>query len=213
MEFNKHLNLVGKHAVLNPSGYSWLNYFDNTEALYSRYKSQYAQTVGTIAHEYAEKRVRFGLKIGKSIHDKNNLLFYLLDHGVPRNAINLDIIFQTVSMYVNDAIGFGLEPEVILYYSDECFGTADAISFRKNTLRIHDLKTGLTPAHMEQLMIYAGLFCLEYGEDPRKIETELRIYQNGEALTYAPEGKDVYEITDKIIKACNYISEIKYSEN
>ena len=49
-----------------------------------------------------------------------------------------------------------MTPEQILYYSDNCFGTADAILFRNNFLRIHDLKTGKIPAHMEQLEIYAS---------------------------------------------------------
>lgn len=63
-----------------------------------------------------------------------------------------------MNMYVNDAISFRMVPEQILFYSENCFGTADTIVFRNGTLRIHDLKTGVVPAHMEQLEIYAALF-------------------------------------------------------
>lgn len=68
---------------------------------------------------------------------------------------------KTLNAYVNDAIGYKMIPEQILFYSDNCFGTADAIVFRNGLLRIHDLKTGVIPAHMEQLEVYAALFCLE----------------------------------------------------
>ena len=79
---------------------------------------------------------------------------------------------KTIYAYVNDAIGFRMSTEVVLYYSDRFFGTADAISFRNGFLRIHDLKTGKTAVHMEQLEIYAALFCLEYRVKPGDIEIE-----------------------------------------
>lgn len=78
-------------------------------------------------------------------------------------------------------------------------GTADAISFRNNFLRIHDLKTGVRPAHIEQLEIYAALFCLEYKVKPSAIKIELRIYQNDEVLIHNPEPDDISKIMDKII--------------
>lgn len=81
-----------------------------------------------------------------------------------------------------------MTPEQPLYFSDNCFGTADAISFRKNELRIHDLKTGSTPANLKQLEIYAALFCLEYNKDPTSIKIVLRIYQNNEIFEEEPEG-------------------------
>lgn len=102
-------------------------------------------------------------------------------------------------MYVNDAIGFKMTPEQPLFYSENCFGTADAISYRNKLLRIHDLKTGLIPAHMEQLMIYAALFCLEYKVKPADIDMELRIYQNNEVLYHNPTAEDIVPIMDKII--------------
>ena len=100
---------------------------------------------------------------------------------------------------MNDAIGFKMDTEVVLYYSDNFFGTADSISFRDNFLRIHDLKTGKTPVHMEQLEIYAALFCLEYKVRPGDIDMELRIYQNDEVIVFNPTAEDILPIMDKIV--------------
>ena len=116
-------------------------------------------------------------------------------------------------MYVNDAIGFRMVPEQILYYSENCFGTADSISFRNNLLRIHDLKTGSTPVKMEQLMIYAALFCLEYRYKPSEIDIELRIYQNDDYTYFKPEADDILPIMDKIISFDKIIDRIKYEED
>ena len=101
-----------------------------------------------------------------------------------------------------------MTPEQLLYYSENCFGTADAISFRNKELRIHDLKTGTTKTHMEQLMIYAALFCLEYKKKPRNIKIELRIYQNNEVLIHNPEVDEIAPIMDKIIQFDKLIKEI-----
>ena len=78
-------------------------------------------------------------------------------------------------------------------------GTADAISFRNNFLRIHDLKTGTRPVHIEQLEIYAALFCLEYKVKPTDIKIELRIYQNDEILVHEPEPEEIIIIMNKIV--------------
>jgi len=112
-------------------------------------------------------------------------------------------------MYVNDGIGFRMDPEVCLFYSFNCFGTADAVSFHNNMLRIHDLKNGRTPASMQQLRIYAALFCLEYGYNPRDIDIELRIYQSNDVLIENPDLDDIAYIMDKIILFDKRINEIK----
>lgn len=106
---------------------------------------------------------------------------------------------KTLSSYVNDAIGFKMSTEVVLFYSPRFFGTADAICFRDNFLRIHDLKTGKIRAHMEQLEIYAALFCLEYKIKPGEINMELRIYQDNEILVHNPTAEDILPIMDKIV--------------
>ena len=104
-----------------------------------------------------------------------------------------------MALYVNDAIGYRMSPEQILYYSDNCFGTADAISFKRNKLRVHDLKTGVTPTSEHQLEVYAALFCLEYRFKPFDISIELRIYQNDEVRVYEGDPDQVTHIMDKIV--------------
>ena len=115
-------------------------------------------------------------------------------------------------MFLKHASGYKMRSEQVLVYSDNCFGTCDAISFRKNQLRIHDLKTGVTPAHMEQLLIYAALFCLEYGVKPSTIEIELRIYQSDDIIGYIPEAEEIVHIMDKIIYFDKLIEEMKDDE-
>lgn len=150
MLFNQHSNLEGMHAFLSASKYSWVNYDD--QKLEAFYTSQQAAFRGTQLHDLADRLVRLGVKL-------------------PRNN-------KTLNAYVNDALGFRMSTEVVLMYSDIVFGTTDAISFRNNKLRIHDLKTGITASKMTQLKIYAAIFCLEYGVKPHDISIELRIYQN-----------------------------------
>lgn len=197
MNFNTHSDFEGKHALLNPSGFHWVNYDVTSDTLLKRYRSLYSQTIGTTLHEYAEKRIKYKLKLRKT--DTNDILFYLLDHGIPRSVIDLNHICATVFPYVNDAIGFKMLSEQVLYYSENCFGTTDAIIFRNNLLRIHDLKTGVIPANMGQLEIYAALFCLEYDYKPDEIDMELRIYQSGEVLVHVPETDYIYHVMDKIV--------------
>lgn len=116
-------------------------------------------------------------------------------------------------MYVNDAIGYKMTPEQLLYYSENCFGTADSISFRKKFLRIHDLKTGEIPAHMEQLLIYAALFCLEYNIKPYELDgVELRIYQSDDIIYMNPEADEIVPIMSKIVTGDRIIARIKNQE-
>lgn len=208
MIFNDHSKLAGRHALLSPSGYNWINYKDDPlNSLFAKYSAQYAQALGTVVHEYAEKRIRYKLKFSKS--EQKDLLFYCLDHGIPRNVIDLNYIFENVSQYVNDAIGYRMEPEVVLCYSDNCFGTADSISFDDGYLRIHDLKTGKQPAHIEQLYIYAALFCLEYKIKPSDIGIELRLYQADEAYICNPATDEIVPIIDKIVTFDKIINQFK----
>ena len=181
MKFNPHYNLEGCHAFLGASKYHWINYDENKlEEAYNRYL---ASQRGTRLHELAKECIELGVKLQRSK--------------------------KTLNMYVNDAIGYKMTPEQILYYSDNCFGTADAISFKNNLLRIHDLKTGGIPAHMEQLEVYAALFCLEYGVQPSKIDMELRIYQNDEIVIHTPTVEDIAPIIDKIITFDRKLQKLK----
>lgn len=181
MNFNKHFGLEGKHAFLSASKYHWVNY--DKDKLVKTYSTHMDVMRGTELHELAERLIRLGVQ--------------LPDNG------------QTLSMHVNDAIGYSMEPEQILYYSPNCFGTADAISFKNNLLRIHDLKTGVSKASMLQPEIYAALFCLEYDVSPKEIEIELRIYQLGEKLIDRPDPDDIFHIMDKIITFDRIIDDIR----
>lgn len=184
MNFNKHFELKGEHAFLGASKYHWINYDeDKLIEAYSRYS---AKQRGTVLHDFAAQCIMLGQKL-------------------PRSK-------KTLNMYVNDAIGFRMRPEQVLYYSDNCFGTADAISFRNGLLRIHDLKTGVIPAHMEQLLVYTALFCLEYRTKPAEIEVELRLYQNDEVLIHNPEVDEIAPIIDKIITFDKLLKRIKAEE-
>lgn len=154
MQFNKHSKLEGKHATLGASNYHWTNYSDEKFEAY--FFSRRAIVRGTKLHAYAAMAIELGIK------------------QRPRQ--------RTLHMYVNDVLQNQMRPEVVLLYSDRCFGTADAIGFDGNLLRIYDLKTGLTKANMTQLHIYAALFCLEYDFEPFELEYDLRIYQNDEII-------------------------------
>lgn len=171
MNFNSHSDLIVKHAFLSASSYHWINYTD--QKLEARLTSHQASARGTALHELSHSAIKLRVKLSKAE--------------------------PTLSMYVNDAIGYKMEVEQTLFYSDNCFGTADTISFRRNVLRIHDLKTGITPASMKQLEVYAALFCLEYGYSPFDIKIELRIYQSGAVEVKDGVPEEILHIMDRIM--------------
>lgn len=204
MNFFEHTDLRGKHALLAPSQPHWLEYSE--DELARKFVSNYAQTMGTLLHELAETLIENKIKLKKT--DRNVVLVHLLQNGVPRAAIDMDRIYNNFMTYVNDAIGFRLTPEQPLVYSEYCFGTADAISFRNMRLRIHDYKSGTTPAKIEQLLVYAALFCLEYKQKPGEIEMELRIYQNDEIIHHEPTAEEIVPIMDRIIHSDRILREM-----
>ncbi len=169
MRFNKHLNLQGEHAFLSPSQYHWIHY--TPDRLLERWTAAQAAAYGTAQHEYAHREIEEG---------------------------RLSSLVGTIGLYINDAIRYRMKCEQILYYSENCFGTADTIAFRYKTLRIHDLKTGVYPASVHQLEIYAALFCLEYDIDPYSIKIELRIYQSNEVGVYDADPDDIVFIMNRI---------------
>ena len=210
MNFEKHLNLKGRHALLSASSWRWMN--DDPESLVKRLCGQYATDIGTILHDVAYKHIKHRIKMNK--FDKKNVMLELLSNGIPGvviDGINFDVMFENLMTYVNDGVGFKLEPEVVLYYSNNFFGTTDAIAYseRDRFLRIHDYKSGTTPAHMEQLLIYAALFCLEYRIKPTEFESELRIYQSNEIVCHNPAPDEIIPIMDKIVIFDKYLYEIK----
>lgn len=173
MIFKEHYDLRGKHAFLSASKYHWINY--DEEKIISSYENALAAQRGTELHDIASRLIEHGLKLKGSK--------------------------QTISMYVNDCIGYRMKPEQVLYYSPFCFGTADAISFdeKKRLLRIFDYKSGSTPASMNQLKVYTALFCLEYGFKPYEIDMELRIYQLDDIVIEEGDPDEIQQIMEKII--------------
>ena len=172
MQFNKHYNLEGLHAPFSPSQSSWLRYDD--EKAIQTYINRKAAQLGSKLHQWAKDTIDLGIKQPKSK--------------------------KTLYAYVNDAIGFKMDTEVVLFYSDRFFGTADTICFRNNFLRVHDLKTGKVPADIEQLYVYVALFCLEYKIRPGDLAgIECRLYQNDEVWIENPTAEDIVPIMDHIV--------------
>lgn len=181
MTFNDHSRLAGQHAFLSASKYHWINY--DPDKIASAYTNFMATEKGTELHEFAAKCITLCQKLPRSKKTLNN--------------------------YVNDAIGFRMTPEQVLYFSENCFGTADSICFRDDILRIHDLKTGVIPAHMEQLYIYDALFCLEYRIKPKNIQIENRIYQSDDILIANPGEEEIEPIMEKIREFDPIIAKLK----
>ncbi|MBP5596168.1 MAG: hypothetical protein J6Y02_12355 [Pseudobutyrivibrio sp.] len=185
MNFNQHSNLEGTHAIFSASKYHWLNYSD--EKMLESLNNMRAAERGTRLHAFAAEAI-----------------------NLRRRQKGTDYF----SNYVNDAIGFGMTPEVILYFNDWFYGQTDAIKFdeKKAFLRIHDLKNCESKTHMEQLMIYAAYFCLEYHIKPGDIQMELRIYQqpnkyDPELRVFEPTASDIAPIMDKVIHTTKLIRE------
>ena len=180
MNLEKHLELKGKHAFLSPSNYHWIRW--PKDKLIKNVKDESAKELGTRLHALAEEHINLKWKASRTK--------------------------KTVDHFINDAIGYGMTPEQVLYYDEYCFGTADALSFKDNLLRIHDLKTGETKASFDQLLIYAALFCLQYKVNPIDISIELRIYQYDDVAIKIPEPEEVSEIMDIIVENCKIIHEV-----
>lgn len=184
MRWNNHYELEGKHAFLSASKYHWIRYSKDKLAI--AYRKFLAKEKGTVLHKLACDLIKNGVKLPKTK--------------------------QTLNLYVNDAIGFRMDTEVTLYYSPNAFGTADAIKFSKNLLRIHDYKSGETATSMDQLQVYTAYFCLEYKIDPRTIDIELRIYQNDEVVIYVPVVEDIIFIMDQTVEFDKEIEILRIGE-
>lgn len=184
MLFNRYSHLKDKHAFLSPSKYHWINY--DPEKLERMFYASMAAKRGTELHALAHDLIRLGVKL-------------------PNTR-------KTLNMYVNDALGYRMHSEVTLFYSENCFGHADTIVFRRNKLRIHDLKTGVNPTSEHQLEVYAALFCLEYDMKPVNIDIELRIYQNDDVQTFEGDPHIITFIMDRIVTFDRVINKIRLEE-
>lgn len=176
MIFNKHFNLAGTHAFLSASQNAWTNY--DEEKLDMMFSQSMAARRGTELHALAHDLIRLGIKLPKTS--------------------------ATLNQYVNDAIGYRMKSEQVFFYSENCYGTADAASFRKErgysrpVFRCHDLKTGLIPASERQLEVYAAMFCLEYHQNPFEIDIVLRIYQSDTFKEFHPDPDQIVRIMEQI---------------
>lgn len=171
MEWHNHSELKGHHAFLSASQHAWLNY--TPEKLHQVYLNQQKKEQGTRLHAFASDAIK--------------------------NRIRLAKLKKALNLFVNDAIGFNMESEQVLYYSPNIFGTADAIRFEDGVVRIHDLKTGDRPVeNFGQLDIYSSLFCLEYNIDPMKVDFVERLYQGNQFREYNPESSDIQALMNKI---------------
>jgi len=170
LRFNDHWDVEGKHAFLGASKYHWIRY--DLEKMRRIWENKFKSEKGTRLHKLAAFCIKERIK---------------LEHNG-----------TTLSMYVNDAIGFRMTPEQVLMYNEDCFCTPDAISFDKELLRVHDLKTGEHPASFDQTRIACALFCLEYKVRPFEIEMIMRIYQNDQIFELNAEPAEIQEIMDTI---------------
>ena len=62
---------------------------------------------------------------------------------------------------------------------------------------------------MEQLLVYAALFCLEYNVKPGEIEHEHRIYQFDDIWVDNPKADDILPIMDKIVTFDNLMNKLQ----
>lgn len=207
MSWNEHSELRGQHALFSPSQPAWLKYDVDTfkEKLANKYKA----SIGTEIHAWAAIQIELGNKVTskrelmKSLRTYIYSKYYTDKYGLSKFGRSLlnhlkQVPADTISSYVNDAIGFKMDPETVVYYSENFFGTADATRFSNDSIMIFDLKTGTSPVHIEQLMIYDALHCLEHGINPMKVSHELRIYQGNDILLATPVGEDIKPIMDTI---------------
>lgn len=184
MQFNEHSRIKGRHAFLSPSQYSWTNY--DTDKLRTRYRTVRAAAEGSEWHAYAAEAIE--------------LREWQADE------------VSTVGLYINECIRFNMQPEVVLYWTDNCFGTADAIGLKDRLLQIFDLKTGVSRTSPKQLEVYAAIFCMEYGVDPYDLEYDLRIFQHGEARCYTADPEYIDYIINQIIVFDEEINRIREEE-
>lgn len=210
MKFVTYSDLEGEHAFLSPSQPHWIRYTE--EKLVDRWQKAQAVERGTKLHEYAQMAIELNI-----LQARNH---------------------NTLNMFINDAIGYKMTSEQVLFHDYLCFGTTDAIAYSKNYLRIHDLKTGETEAHFDQLRVYAALFCLNYqryvsdlrkkGESDidiaRKLDLnpkelhfdpmlmngiELRIYQLGEVRTEIADPQEIRDLMDIIESEVVILKKVK----
>jgi hypothetical protein len=222
LTFPDHPELDGRHAPFPASSPSWLNY--DEDRLKIKFQNDARKELGTELHAFAASSIKLMDKLTKnkyevircfksylkgkydkgedsdiSEEEKNRSYKHLLNLYQAMDFLP-DRVWLTLVLYINDACSYHMTPERHLFYSWNFFGTADAIGYdvTDHILRIHDLKTGDTPAKFEQLYIYAALACLEHKLNVDNISIELRIYQNGNRIDEKADITKVKQIIDII---------------
>lgn len=216
------------HAPFPPSQPAWLKYTD-AQAIES-YKNKYRTDIGTEIHEWASHQIDLSQKptgireilraVKTHVYEK-----YMLDtskcYDPKKGAILLDHLrylpgeaLLSTKLFICDSIGFRMASEQKLSVSNIIEGTADAVRFypKENLLRVSDLKTGSRPAKIEQVYIYAALYCYENRLDPLKTNFETRIYQNGEIYIEQPDGETIASTLKDILHLNEVIKKFERGE-
>ena len=181
-DWNNHRRIAGRHSELSPSQYAWVNY--DEDKLITVHTNRMRVEEGTKKHEYASMAIKLGIKQRRA----NDAL----------------------TMFINDAIRYDMDSEVMLSYDDDyAFGTTDAIflDLDKGQLKVFDLKTGATKASFVQLDIYVAYCLLEYGLDPHDLEIEERIYQYDGYEAQVPNPDDILDLMNLIIRFVEVLRE------
>jgi hypothetical protein len=160
-----------KHALLSPSRMHWVNYDDERFNIFL--ENHQRAVLGSRLHAFADEAI----KLKRRMPNTNDAL----------------------NQHVNDAIGYRMDSEVLVYVSENAFGTIDALFCDGKTLRIHDLKTGLHPGNMLQLKIYAAFYCIEQNLDPEDLEIILQIYQGEGVEVNEPSASEIRIIMDRTL--------------
>lgn len=212
MSWNEYSELRGQHALFSPSQPSWLNY--DIDTFIEKLKNKYKASLGTELHAWAAIQIELGNKISNKrelmrsfksyIYQKYYSEIYGLSAFGEKLLKNMKYVpaesYATVIGYINDAISFKMKPEERLRYSENFFGTADAIKDLGDTLIIFDLKTGTASPHVEQLLIYAALYCLANSKNPEQMNFELRLYQGNDIFVATPSAEDIRPIMETIVE-------------
>lgn len=221
MIWKTHLDIKNTHALFSASQHSWLNY-DDDQIRAKRVNANRAM-IGTLLHAFCHKQIvtsdrirSVSEAIGRFKTFVTNLYWDEKEDCLKQEGVKIMTaikfvpkeMYLSVMMFINDAIGFHMESEKELKYSDVLYGTADAISFNNSELRVHDLKTGLKPIEdPTQLVIYCALFCLDYKVSPEQCKRIIVcVYQNGEIKSCEVSVEQLSKVIERM-KHVNEVSE------
>lgn len=172
------------HAIMSPSQNAWLNY--DEAKLYKLFHQKNIKALGSRLHEFVKEAISLKRRLAGN---------------------------DSISCFTNDCIKHNMVPEYFIFYSENAFGTADAIYYSKTegVLKIFDLKTGMNKASFKQLELYACYFLLSMDIKPI-IKIILRIYQFNEIFEFQPKQKDLEDLMNRIVWIDNLLNSFKLEE-